>query len=107
MTLIALLLLFPTPLPHPWGPDDTIPGDHVLTRAVAPVVRDQGLVIFSGDRARGAECADGERGDGDGAKPFLDWPGLSHPCCQDDLPSHPRSLPGTSSPSVRSRHLRC
>src|SRR5262245_33239021 len=107
MTLIALLLLYPTPWLDPWGPDSTTPGDHILTRTAASVIRDLRSVFFSGDPAGEAECADEDRGDGEGAPPLLGWPALARPCRQDDRPSHPRSLSGTCSHSVRSRHLRC
>jgi hypothetical protein len=106
MTLIALLLLYPTPLVHPWGLDHTIPGDHI-TRAVAPVIRDQRSVFSPANPSGGAECEDEEWGDGEGAEALLGWPALPRPFRQDDLPSHLPSSPVVISPSLRSLHLRC
>ena len=107
MTLIALLLLFPTPLLHPCGPDDTGRGDHVGTRPVATVIRDQGSVSSADDPSAGSECADGEWDEDEGAKSLLDWPVLPRPCRQNVLTSHLRWSPVTVPPSVRSRLLRC
>jgi hypothetical protein len=107
MTLIALLLLNSTSWLHTWGPDATIPGDHVRTRAFAPDIRAPNPVSISDDPARGAESADEESGDDERAEPHLGWPKLPRPGRQDDLTSHPRSSPGTFAPSVGSGHLRC
>jgi hypothetical protein len=79
----------------------------MFAQDVAPAIPDQTLAFSSGDPTRGSECADGELGDGEGVRPLLAWPAHSLSCGQDDLPSHPPSLPGTLSPTVRSRHLRC
>jgi hypothetical protein len=107
MTLVALLLLCPTPSLHPWGPGDTIPGDHVLTRAAAPVIGDLRSVFIAGDPAGAAGCAEGEWCDDEGADTLLGQSPLPRPCRHDDRPSRPRSLASRSSPSVCSRHLRC
>ena len=107
MTLIALLLLYPTPMVHAWGLDRANPRDQHLSCADAPVIRDLRSDFFSGDPAGGGGCGDEEWGEGDGAEALLDWPALLHPSRPDDLPSSWPSLLVDISPSHYSRHLRC
>ena len=101
MTLIAVLILFPTPSLHAWGPDEAIPLGRDRWRTVAPLVR----VASSG--ASQSDCADGEWGDDDGDNPFLDAPALPRPFRPGSPTSRRFRSPTVSSPSLRSRHLRC
>jgi hypothetical protein len=107
MTLIAVLLLYPTPMVYTGGLDHSIPRDQPFTRAAAPVIRYPWSVFLSGDSDGGAGCEDEEWGDGEGADALLGWPALSRRFHQDYLPSRPLSSPWALSCSLRSRHLRC
>jgi hypothetical protein len=106
MTLIAVLLLYPTPMVHARGLERPIPRDQ-LTRAFGPIIRDRRSVLFSGDPAGGGGCEDEEWGDGDGAEALLGWPALPRRFRQDVLPCHSPTSQGPSSLSLRSRQLRC
>jgi hypothetical protein len=100
MTLIAVLILFPTPSLHAWGPNEAIPGGRDRWRTLAPLVRD------ASSGASQSDCADGELGD-DGANPLLDAPALRRPYRPDSPPSQRCRSPMISPPSLRSGHLRC
>ena len=79
MTLIALVLLIPTPLFHPGAPDGIIRGEHVGSIVgVAAVANDQGSVSVCGDPVEGGERADGDWDDDEGTRSLLDWPVLPH-----------------------------
>jgi hypothetical protein len=107
MTLIALLLLYPTPLLSPSGPDATSPGAQIRTLAAAPVFRDQRAVSSSDDPAGGTACAEEESDDDQRAEFVLACPALRRPGRQHDRPSRqPSSLLSFPS-SVRSTRLRC
>jgi hypothetical protein len=101
MTLIAVLILFPTPSLYAWGPDEAIPGGRDRWRTVAPLVRD------ASSGASQSDCGDGAWGDDDEDNPFLDAPALPRPY----RPGSPTSLRcrsrTVSPPSLQSRHLRC
>jgi hypothetical protein len=101
MTLIAVLILFPTPSLHAWGPGEAIPEGRDRWRIVAHLVRD----ARSG--ASQSDCADGECGDDQGASPFLDSPALPSLYPPDSPPSRRCRSPMISPPAIRSRHLRC
>jgi|SRR6516164_8575933 hypothetical protein len=101
MTLIAVLILFPTPSLHAWGPVEAIPGGRDPWRTLAPLVRD----ARSG--ASLSDCADGEWGDDEGPNPLLDAPALRCPYRPGSPPSRRCRPPIISPPSLRSRHLRC
>jgi hypothetical protein len=105
MTLIALLLLYPTPLLHPSGSDATSPGAQIRTLA-APVFSDQRAVSPSEDPAGGAMYAEDESDD-QRAEFVLACHALPRPCRRDDLPSRLPSAPLSFPFSVRSPHLRC
>lgn len=107
MTLVAILLLYSTPMVHAWGLDHSIPRDQLFTRAVAPVIGYPGSVFLSGDSDEGAGCEDEEWGDDEGADALLGRPALPRTFRQDNPPSRPLSSPGALSRSLRSRHLRC
>jgi hypothetical protein len=107
MTLIALLLLYPTPLLHPWGRDGTSPGDHPFTRVVAPVIRDRGAAPLAGDLAEGGGRADGEWSDDEGVQPVVDRSALPDRGWPDHTLSRPLMSPQVFQLSSRPRHLRC
>jgi hypothetical protein len=107
MTLIAIVILLPTPSLHPGGPDAAIPGGHVDLRAVAPFIGGRRPVPFSSDPSGVGECADDGWGDDQGAGSVLDVPVLPRPCRKDSRPSRRCPSPVISSHSVRSRPLRC
>ncbi len=107
MTLIAVLILFPTPLLHPGGPNDAAPGCHVGPCVVAPLIGDPRSVSFPSERAGIGECSDDGWGDDEGAGSLLDGPVLPRPRWEDRLPSRRCGSPVSSSYSIRSRHLRC
>jgi hypothetical protein len=101
MSLIAVLILFPTPWLQAWGPDEAIPGGRDQWRTVAPLVRDANLSASQSD------CADGEWGDDEGDNPFLDAPALPRPYGPGSSLSRRCGSPMISPPSLRSRPLRC
>jgi hypothetical protein len=107
MTLIALLLLYPTSSLHARGLDDAIPGHYARTRAVAPVIRDRGAASICVNPAGGGEHAEGEWGDDEGVQPLVDCSVLSRQCRHDDRLSRPLISPRIVQHSARSRHLRC
>jgi hypothetical protein len=101
MTLIAVLILFPTPSLHAWGPDAAIAGGRDRWRTVAPLVRD------ASSGASQSDCADGEWNDDEGDNPLLDAPALPRPYRPGSPLSRRCLSPMISPPSLRSRHLRC
>jgi hypothetical protein len=101
VTLIAVLLLFPTPSVHAWGLDEAFPGGRDRWRTVAPLVLDASLGACQ------SNCADGEWGDDDGANPLLDAPALPRPYPPGTPPPRRCRSPLISPPSLQSRHLRC
>jgi hypothetical protein len=107
MTLIAILILLPTPSLHLEGPDAAIPGGHVDLRTVAPLIGGRRSVSFPSDPTGIGECADDGWGDDQGAGSFLDGPVLLRLCRKDSGPSRRCPSPVISSHSVRSRPLRC
>ena len=101
MTLIAVLILFPTPSLHAWRPDEAIHGGRDRWRTVAPLVRDASSGAFQSD------FADGEWGDDEGDNPLLDAPALPRPYRPGSPPSRRCRSPRISPPSLQSLHLRC
>jgi hypothetical protein len=101
MSLIALLILFPTPSLHAWGPDEAIPGVRDPWRTVAPLVRDASLGASQSD------CADGEWGDDEGDNPLLDAPAVPGPYRPGSPPFRRCRSLMISPRSLRSCHLRC
>jgi hypothetical protein len=107
MTLIAVLILFPTPSLHAWGPDDAIPGGRDGSRAVAVHMGAPRLSASPGDPSGIGECAEGEWGDDDGVTPLVDLPSVPRRCRRGSPASRRCRSPMIDSPSLRSRHLRC
>jgi hypothetical protein len=103
MTLIAVLILFPTPSLHAWGPDAAILAGRDQLRTVAPLVRD----ASSGSGVSQSDCADGEWGDDEGDNPLLDAPAFPRPYRPGSPPFRRCQSPMVSPPSLRSLHLRC
>lgn len=101
MSLIAVLILLPTPALHAWGLNEAFPGGLDRRPTVARLVRDAGSGAFQSDNAVG------EWGDDDGANPFLDAPALPRPH-PPGAPSSRRCRSSLIQPlSLRSHHLRC
>jgi hypothetical protein len=65
------------------------------------------LGTSSSDPAVIGECADGECLDDEGAKIVLDGPALRLRCHRGGPPSRRCRSPIFSTPSLRTRHLRC
>ncbi len=74
MTLVAVLILFPTPSLHARGPDDALPGGRDASRAVAAFIHHPESGASPSDPSGIGEYADGEWGDDDGVGPLLDAP---------------------------------
>ncbi len=72
MTLIAVLILFPTPSLHAWGLDAALPGGRIDLRSVAPLIGGRRSVSFPSDPSGIDECANGGWDDNDGAGSALD-----------------------------------
>jgi hypothetical protein len=107
MTLIAIVILLPTPSLHPGGPDAAIPGGHVDLRTIAPLIGGRRSVSFPSDPTGIGECADGGWGDDQGAGSLLDGSVLPRLCRKASRPSRRCPSPVISLHSVRSRPLRC
>ena len=107
MTLIALVILLPTPLLHPGGPDAAIPGGHVDLRTIAPLIGGRRSVSFPSDPTGVGGCADDGWGDDPGAGSLLDGPLFARLCGKNSRPSRRCPSPVNSSHSDRSRPLRC
>jgi hypothetical protein len=107
MTLVALLLLYPTSLLHPSELDCPLSGHRAAIPALAQLIEHQGPDRLSGDSAREAECTGGESTDDEGAIPLLGCRSLPRLRGQDDRPSHLRSMLGIFLSSFRSPLLRC
>jgi hypothetical protein len=107
MTLIAVLIFFPTPSLHAWGPDDAIPGGRDGSRAVAVHM---GVLLSSasaGDPFGIGECADGEWDDDTGVTPLVHLPSVPRRCRRCSPASRRCWSRMIDSPSLRSRRLRC
>jgi hypothetical protein len=107
MTLVAVLILFPTPSLYARGPDEAIPGGHGGSRAGATFLRDPRAGTSASNPSPIGECDDEEWDDDDGATPLLNAPTFPRPCGRGSRPSRRCGFPMIHSPSPRPRHLRC
>jgi len=107
MTLLALLILYPTPLVTTSGLVATSPGAYTRAGAAGPVLHDQRSVSSSADPAGGDVFPASEADDDQRDRSVLGDPALPRLCRRDDAPSRPRSWPLRFPSSVRPRHLRC
>jgi hypothetical protein len=107
MTLVALVILLPTPSLQPGGPDAGIPKGHVDVRTVARLIGGRRSVSFPSDPTGIGECDDGGWDDDEGAGSLLDGPVLPRLCRKDSRPSRRCRSLVISLHSVRSRPLRC
>ena len=107
MTLIAVLILFPTPALHAWGPDDATPGGCDGSRRSRSGWAVPYRAPSPGDPFGIGECALGESDDDDGATPFVQLSSLPRRCWRGSPASRRCWSPMIDSPSLRARHLRC